>query len=81
MRIEGFGYIRMADYDKANACLQEAFVIFHAQNDVRGLAVVNEYLGIIQRNKGNGALALEHIFKGLAAEGCVYDWLVPLNQI
>ncbi len=65
MRIEGFGYIRMADYDKANACLQEAFVIFHAQNDVRGLAVVNEYLGIIQRNKGNGALALEHIFKGL----------------
>src|SRR5664279_3003678 len=47
LRIEAFGYIRMADYEKANACLEEALVIFHSQNDIRGLAVVNEYLGII----------------------------------
>ena len=65
LRIEGFGYIRIADYEKANACLEEASTLFNSQNDIRGMAVVNEYFGIIQRNKGNGALALEHIFKSL----------------
>ncbi|MEP6597232.1 MAG: tetratricopeptide repeat protein, partial [Ginsengibacter sp.] len=65
LRIEGFGYIRIADYEKANACLEEASAIFHSQNDIRGMAAVNEYFGIIQRNRGNGALALEHIFKAL----------------
>ena len=65
LRVEGFGYIRTADYEKANACLEQASAIFYSQNDIRGLAVVNEYFGIIQRNRGNGALALEHIFKAL----------------
>jgi len=65
LRIKGFGYIRMADYDKANECLQEAAAIFQTQNNLRGLAVVNEYFGIIHRTKGNGSLALESIFKAL----------------
>ena len=65
LRIEAFGKIRIADYEKAEACLKEASVIFHSQNDIKGLAVVNEYFGIIHRNRGNGALALEYIFKGL----------------
>ena len=65
LRIEGFGYIRLADYEKAHTCLQEAAVIFQTTNDTRGLAVTSEYLGIIQRNSGNGAAALDYIFKGL----------------
>ena len=65
LRIEAFGNIRIADYEKAEACLTEASVIFQSQNDIRGLAVVNEYFGIIHRNRGNGALALEYIFKAL----------------
>lgn len=65
LSLEGFGFIRMSDFNKASVCLDQAEVIYESLKNVRGLAIVNEYKGIIERNLGNSAAALEFIFKAL----------------
>ncbi len=65
LRVEAFGYIRISDLSKATSCLDEADTLYTSIKDIRGLAVINEYRGIIERNRGNSATALEFIFKAL----------------
>ena len=65
LSIEGFGFIRMSDFNKALVCLNQAKIIYESLKNVRGLAIVYEYKGIIERNLGNSATALEFIFKAL----------------
>ena len=65
LRVEAFGHIRIADINNALRCLDEAEIIYTFIDDVKGLAVINEYRGIIERNSGNSATALELIFKAL----------------
>jgi two-component system, NtrC family, sensor kinase len=60
-----FSYIRIAKNNEALPLLQEALTLFEQLNDLRGEAVVNGYLGIIQRNWGNFGNALELFFKAL----------------
>jgi signal transduction histidine kinase/tetratricopeptide (TPR) repeat protein len=63
--LKAFGYIRTSDFDKATASLDEAETIYNADKNIRGLASINEYKGIIERYHGNSARALEYIFKAL----------------
>jgi signal transduction histidine kinase len=63
--IEGFCFIRRSDWDNAEACLEEAQVLYESMNDDIWLSVVNEYFGIVQRNRGNCTTALGFIFKAL----------------
>ena len=61
----GFSYIRISKNNEALPLLQEALALFEPLNDLRGQAVVNGYLAIIQRNWGNFGTALELLFKAL----------------
>ena len=65
LSIQAFGYIRKSNFNRALECLNEATSIYDPLLDFRGLAIVNEYFGIVHRNKGNSALALEYIFKAI----------------
>jgi two-component system, NtrC family, sensor kinase len=63
--LEAFCYIRISDFDKAVASLSEAESIYNVDKNIRGLAPLNEYKGIIERYHGNSAGALEYIYKAL----------------
>ncbi|MEO8712694.1 MAG: tetratricopeptide repeat protein [Parafilimonas sp.] len=63
--IESFGYIRTSAFDKATISLDEAESIYKSSENIRGLAVLNEYKGIIERYHGNSAASLEYIYKAL----------------
>ena len=63
--LEAFGYIRTSDFDKATASLSEAESIYNVDKNIRGLAPLNEYKGIIERYHGNSAVALEYIYRAL----------------
>jgi two-component system, NtrC family, sensor kinase len=63
--LAAFCYIRTSDFDKATAFLSEAEAIYTASKNIRGLAPLNEYKGIIERYQGNSAAALEHIYTAL----------------
>lgn len=65
LRVNAFGYIRKADLNLSSNCLDEAESIYKSLKDKKGLATINEYKGIIERNKGNSGEALEYIFKAL----------------
>jgi signal transduction histidine kinase len=65
LTLEAFCYIRTSDFEKATASLAEAETIYTAEKNIRGLAVLNEYKGIIERYHGNSAAALEYIYKAL----------------
>lgn len=65
LRVNAFGYIRKADLTRSLRCLDEAETIYNSLKDKKGLAAINEYKGIIERNKGNSGKALEYIFKAL----------------
>jgi two-component system, NtrC family, sensor kinase len=65
LKLLGFSYVRIAKNSEALPLLQEALVLFELLNDLKGQAVVNGYLAIIQRNWGNFGVALELFFKAL----------------
>lgn len=65
LTILGFGHIRSSNFSLAIACLDEALALYEMQNDLKGQAVVHEYIGIVQRSRGNSADALQSIFKAL----------------
>ena len=65
LTMEAFCYIRTSDFDKATASLNEAESIYNVSKNVRGLAPLNEYKGIIERYHGNSGVALEYIYKAL----------------
>ena len=65
LKLLGFSYVRIVKNSEALPFLQEALVLFESLNDLRGQAVVNGYLAIIQRNWGNFGTALELFFKAL----------------
>ena len=61
----GFCFIRTAKNNEALPLLQEALALFESLNDLKGQAVVYEYLAVIQRNWGDFGSALELLFKAL----------------
>jgi signal transduction histidine kinase len=65
LTLEAFCYIRTSDFDKATASLAEAETIYTACKNIRGLAPLNEYKGIIERYRGSSAAALEYIYTAL----------------
>ena len=65
LKLFGFSYVRIAKNNEALPLLQEALALFESLNDLKGQAVVNGYLAIIQRNWGNFGTALELLFKAL----------------
>jgi signal transduction histidine kinase len=65
LKLLGFSYVRIAKNNEALPLLQEALLLFESLNDLKGQAVVNGYLAIIQRNWGNFGAALEFLFKAL----------------
>jgi two-component system, NtrC family, sensor kinase len=64
-RLIGFAWIRKSDLVQAKPYLEKAFQVYNSLNDLQGLAVVNEYNGIIHRITGDCKSALENIYKAL----------------
>src|SRR5690349_10785074 len=60
-----FCFVRVAKNEEAFPLLTEALELFESLNDLEGLAVVNGYLAIVQRNRGNIGASLELSFKAL----------------
>lgn len=65
LKCYGFALVRLSKNEEAQKCLKEALLIFESLGDLKGLAVVCEYLGIIQRNWGNFSNSLELLKKSL----------------
>jgi signal transduction histidine kinase/tetratricopeptide (TPR) repeat protein len=64
LRSLGFCYVRLFKNDEAEPLLRESLSLFQSLNDLRGQAVIYEYLGIIERNWGNLGHSLELLLKG-----------------
>src|SRR6185503_12055006 len=64
LRSLGFCYVRLFKNDEAAPLLKESLSLFQFLNDLRGQAVIYEYLGIIERNWGNLGHSLELLLKG-----------------
>jgi len=64
LRSLGFCYVRLFKNDEAAPLLRESLSLFQSLNDLRGQAVIYEYLGIIERNWGNLGHSLELLLKG-----------------
>ncbi|WP_162053216.1 tetratricopeptide repeat-containing sensor histidine kinase [Pontibacter pamirensis] len=80
LRIWGFCHIRRSEHDKAVYCLEKAFPLFQATDDLKGQADIWQYKGIIKRCQGNYALSLECLFKALATrEKLSNQEDIPLN--
>ena len=63
--LEAFYFIRISDFEKATSSLDETETIYKPTQNIRGLATLNEYRGIIERYQGNCAKSLEYIYKAL----------------
>lgn len=80
LRTQGFCHIRRSEYEQATACLEKAFRIFQAHDDLKGLADVWQYKGIIRRYQGRYASSLEYLYKALATrEKLSNQEDIPLN--
>src|SRR5436189_207249 len=64
LRSLGFCYVRLFKNDEALPLLQESLSLFESINDLKGQGIVHEYLGIIQRNRGNLGASLDLQLKG-----------------
>ena len=64
LRSLGFAYVRLYKNEEAAPLLRESLSLFQSLNDLKGQAVVYEYLGIIERNWGNLGSSLELLLKG-----------------
>ncbi len=65
LKCYGFALVRLSKNEEAVKCLNEALSIFESLDDLKGLSVVYEYLGIIQRNWGNFSNSLILLKKAL----------------
>src|SRR6188768_880509 len=63
LRSLGFSYVRFSKNDQADPLLKESLSLFQSLNDLKGQAVVYEYLGIIERNWGNLGASLDLLLK------------------
>ena len=61
LKCHGFALLRLSKNEEAVKCLNEAHSIFESLEDIKGVAVVYEYLGIIQRNWRNSGLKNEEL--------------------
>ncbi len=61
----GFCYVRLSKNEEGLPFLKEALEIFVSLNDLKGQAIVNGYLAIIQRNLGDFGTALDLLFRSL----------------
>ena len=66
LKCQGFALLRLSNNEEAQQSLDEAISIFQEENDVTGIAICSEYLGIIQRNLGNYSESLSFITKAIA---------------
>ena len=64
LRSLGFSYVRFYKNEEAAPLLKESLSLFQSLNDLSGQAIVYEYLGIIERNRGNLGTSLELLLKG-----------------
>jgi signal transduction histidine kinase len=60
-----FCFVRIAKNEDAFPLLTEALHLLESLNDLEGQAVVNGYLAIVQRNRGDAGASLELSFKAL----------------
>jgi signal transduction histidine kinase len=60
-----FCFVRVAKNEEAFPLLSEALPLLESLNDLEGQAVVNGYMAIVQRNRGNIGASLELSFKAL----------------
>jgi len=60
-----FCFVRVAKNEEAFPLLAEALPLLESLNDLEGQAVVNGYLAIVQRNRGDIGASLELSFKAL----------------
>jgi two-component system, NtrC family, sensor kinase len=60
-----FCFVRIAKNEDAFPLLTEALSLLESLNDLEGQAVVNGYLAIVQRNRGDIGASLELSFKAL----------------
>ncbi|MEO8111580.1 MAG: tetratricopeptide repeat protein [Ginsengibacter sp.] len=65
LKCHGFALVRLSKNEEAVTCLNEALSIFESLDDLKGVALVCEFLGIIQRNWGNFSSSLELLKKSL----------------
>ncbi len=65
-RSMGFCYVRLSKNDEALPVLDESLSLFKELGDLKGQAVVYEYLGVIKRNRGDLGAALDLLFKAVA---------------
>jgi signal transduction histidine kinase len=65
LKLLGFCFVRVAKNEEALPLLNESLSLFEMLNDLNGQAVVNGYLGIVQRNRGDLGTSLELLFKAL----------------
>src|SRR6187549_4121787 len=63
LRSLGFSYVRFSKNDEAAPLLKESLSLYQSLNDLKGQAVVYEYLGIIERNWGNLGASLDLLLK------------------
>ena len=80
LRTLGFCHIRHSEHDKAAACLDKAFPLFEALNDLKGQSDIWQYRGIISRCQGDYGNSLDYLFKALAIRERLSDQGdIPLN--
>jgi len=60
-----FCFVRVAKNEEALPLLTEALPLLKSLNDLEGQAVVNGYLAIVERNRGNIGASLELSFRAL----------------
>ena len=63
LRSLGFSYVRFSKNDEAAPLLKESLSLYQSLNDLKGQAVIYEYLGIIERNWGNLGKSLDLLLK------------------
>ena len=63
LRSLGFSYVRFYKNDEAAPLLKESLSLFQSLNDLKGQAVIYEYLGIIERNWGNLGASMGFLLK------------------
>ncbi|TMI89103.1 MAG: tetratricopeptide repeat protein, partial [Bacteroidetes bacterium] len=63
LRSLGFSYVRFFKNEEAAPLLKESLSLFQSLNDLKGQAIVYEYLSIIERNWGNLGASLDLLLK------------------
>jgi signal transduction histidine kinase len=65
LRTLGFCHIRHSEHDRANSCLDKAFLLFQTLNDLKGQSDIWQYKGIISRCQGDYVSSLDYLYRAL----------------